>query len=275
LLLIFVLYLSLYTWNWKTHFLDRLTAYTGLELTGWILAPGKWLHSRLTAFWEHYFYLVGVREENDALRKELDRLRLVLAFSSEKVKEADRLEKLLGFKPPPEWDRKGARIIGHKLGPGAVLETVLIDLGEHDFVQLDWPVVTPRGVVGRIVKLGLNFSSVLLVTDPNSRIPVISSDSRVPAIAIGQGPAKPLTIAYVPQNAPLKQGDVFVTSGLAGIFPKGLPVARVTSVLRSDVSLFQVVEAEPIVQAKSQEEVLLLCPRTQVQVSEPAQKSNP
>jgi rod shape-determining protein MreC len=246
-----------------------------MELAGWILAPGKWLHSRLEAFWEHYFYLVGVREENEALYKELNRLRLLLAFSREREKEAERLEKLLGFKPPPEWDRKGARVIGHKLGPGAVLETVLIDVGKHDSVQLDWPVITPDGVVGRIFKPGLNFSSVLLLTDPNSRIPVISSESRVPAIAIGQGEAKPLSIAYVPQNAPLKQGDIFVTSGLAGIFPRGLPVARVTSVLRSDVSLFQVVEAEPMVQAKSLEEVFLLFPRVSGQASEPARKSNP
>jgi rod shape-determining protein MreC len=239
------------------------------------LAPGKWLHSRARYFWEHYFYLVGVREENESLRKEVDRLRLLLAFSEEKVKEAARLEKLLGFNPPPKWDMKGARIIGHKLGPGGILETVLIDLGKRDSVQLDCPVITPRGVLGRVFKLGLNFSSVLLITDPNSRIPVISSESRIPAIAIGQGPTKPLSIAYVPQNAPLKQGDIFVTSGLAGIFPKGLPVGRVTRVLRSDVSLFQVVEAEPMVQASSQEEVLLICPHIQVQSSESAQKSNP
>ena len=85
------LYFSIYTWNWKTGYLDRLAALTGLEVTGWILAPGRWLQSNVDEFWSRYVYLVGVRQDNEDLVLRVRELEQELARISEKAKSADRL----------------------------------------------------------------------------------------------------------------------------------------------------------------------------------------
>ncbi|MFP4168386.1 MAG: rod shape-determining protein MreC [Desulfonatronovibrionaceae bacterium] len=253
-----VLYLGLYTWNWKTHYLDRVAAHSGLEAAGWILKPGDYILDKVGTLWKRYVYLVDVRRENERLQKRLDRLQNAQHELRAKAEEAARLQGLLDFEPPPGWESQGARIVGHKMGLTGVLETVIVDKGGRDGVSRDQPVVCPEGVVGRIYKVSPNFSQVLLLSDPNSRLPVISSTHRVQAIATGQGPDSPLNVDYVPLNAPLDNEETLLTSGLAGVFPKGYPVAEVSGIQVSEVSLFQVVRAEPLVRIRSLEEVVIL-----------------
>lgn len=250
--------MSLYTWNSRTQFLDRLASYSGLEMVGWIIKPGKWVQARVLDSWESYVYLVEVHHENQILKEEIQRLRMEHARLSEEAASAQRLKRLLEFAPPPEWSRFGARIIAHGFGPLGTINTVIIDRGKLQGVLPNLPVVTPSGVMGRTFRTGLNFSSVLLLSDPNSRIPVISSETRVMGILAGQGYQKTLSLQYVHLNSPLREGELLVTSGLAGIYPRGLPVARVKEILRSDISLFLTVEAIPLVDSKDREEVLIL-----------------
>lgn len=251
-------YFSMYTWNWKTGFLDRLSAMTGLDIAGWVLAPGRWVQHNVDEFWSRYVYLVGVRQENEELVVRVRELEMDLARVSEKAKAADRMTSLLRFSPEPSWEKRGGRVIGQHLGPNAILETLLVDLGTAHGIRANDPVISPRGVVGRIIKPGLHFSSVLLLSDATSRIPVITSDGRVPAILQGQGPGAFLEVKFIPRNDPVSPGEILLSSGLGGVFPKGIPVARVVEVTPADVTLFQKVYAEPLLALRYYEELLVL-----------------
>jgi rod shape-determining protein MreC len=192
------------------------------------------------------------------LKQEVNILRMELFEIAEDAASVQRMERLLDFASPPDWSRSGARVIAHDFGPLGAVNSLMIDRGKFQKVSPNLPVVTPAGVAGRTFRTGLNFSSVLLLSDPNSRIPVISSETRVKGILAGQGYKKPLSLEYVHLNSSLNQGELLVTSGLAGIYPKGLPVARVKDILRSDISLFLIVEATPLVDFGNIEEVLVL-----------------
>ncbi|MFW5836504.1 MAG: rod shape-determining protein MreC [Desulfovibrionaceae bacterium] len=263
LLIALFAYLSVYTWNLRTGHVDALANYTGLEFIGLVVKPGQWAADEAVSFWERYVYLVGLKEENEKLRDELQDMRLRAAELHETAAAVQRLERLLHFSPHPAWVREGARVIMHRLGPEAALETLVVDKGRISGVAEDTPVAAPKGVVGRVMRAGASISTVLLLTDLNSRIAVRGGAHRSTGILIGMGPEAEeshplLQVRYVNLNAPLDVGETLVTSGLAGIFPPGLPVARVTSIERSSVSLFLDVRARPLVNLKRLEEVLLL-----------------
>ncbi|MGD9610349.1 MAG: rod shape-determining protein MreC [Desulfovibrionaceae bacterium] len=235
-----------------------MASHTGLEFARWILAPGKWVHDQATSFWNRYLYFVDIRRENDLLREELDADRQELARLRENATEVIRLRRLLSMTPPREWTSQGARIISQRLGPNAALETLLIDKGSSSGVGINTPVAVPEGIVGRVLRLSPSASTVLLITDPNSRIPVISQTNRTQGILKGEGPNRALAMEYVPQGAPVEEGEILVTSGLEEIFPKGMPVAKVIHVGRSGSSLFQVIDAEPLFTPRQLEEIGLL-----------------
>ena len=248
----------MYTWNWKTGHLNYLSTLVGLDLTGWILSPGRWIQHNANSLWARYIYLVGVRQENEELTQKVLDLEFETIRLAEKAKSADRMASLLRFTPEAQWDTRGCRVIGQKLGPNAILETILVDVGSLDGAQAQDPVVSTKGVVGRIIKPGLNFSNVLLLTDAMSKIPVITSTGRVPAIVQGQGAGAFLEVKFIPRNDEIAPGEILLTSGQGGVFPKGIPVARVIEVAPSDVSLFQKVYAEPLLILRSYEELLVL-----------------
>jgi len=252
------LYLSLYTWNLRTGYLDSLSTYTGLEIVGWTILPGKWLKARAGDFWTTYVSLVDARRENEELQQRLDLMASTLARSKEEAAEVKRLRSLLSFSPPPAWSSVGARVVAFHLGPHAALETLVVDKGEAAGIGLNTPVSSPKGVVGRILRTGPYFSTVLLMTDLNSKFGVIGQKNRTPGVISGKGIDNPLEVLYVPLNSPIEKDEMLITSGLDGIFPKGLPVAQVINIERSESSLFLVVKAKPLLDVKKIEEVMLL-----------------
>jgi rod shape-determining protein MreC len=252
------LYLSLYTWNLRTGYLDDLSSRTGLDIAGWVVRPGQWVTSQAVETWERYVYLVGLREENDLLKERVRQLRLEKLKLRERARTASRLETMLGFVAPPDWKASGARVVMHRLGPTAALDTVAIDKGTLNQVFDGQPVACLDGVVGRVLKAGFSNAQVLLLTDPNSRIAVQGDLHRSQGVLVGRGENEPLEVRYMNLNSEIEAGEMLVTSGMAGIFPKGLPVARVTDVRRSDISLFLTIIAKPLVDPAGLEEVLLL-----------------
>jgi len=260
LLLFFFVYLTIFTWNLKTGLIDKIVGYTGLEVVGWILYPGDWVYSKTKKIWEDYIYLVNLKKENNLLKEQIKRLKLEVIKLKKEEKEAQRLRKLLRFSPPKGWTVQGARIISQSIGPNGVLKTLIIDKGSKDKIKVNTPVITQDGVVGRVVKVGYHFSVVLLLNDLNSRIPVISFHTRTKGIIKGTGNTF-LKVLYIDQSAPLSQKEIFVTSGLANIFPKGLPVAKIVKIETHKGSLFKDVTALPLVNFKKLEEVLLLIPK--------------
>jgi len=257
-------YLLVYTWNVQTGALDRLAAWTGLEAVGWVLVPGQWVEQRSTQMWQRYVHLMDVQRDNERLRARVDSLRLENLALERRARATERLRRLLQMPARPEWRLTGARVIGHRQGPNGLLRTLIIDVGSAEGAREDLPVLTPQGGVGRVSRVSPHFSTVLLLHDPNSRIAVISDTTRTSGILVGQGAGSSLDVKYIPQNEPLKKGELLVTSGLAGIFPKGIPLARVRSVVHSELSLFQNVVAQPLLNPHRLEEVLLLHQRTAV-----------
>ncbi len=252
------LFLTLYTWNLRTGNLDALSAFSGLEITAQALKPGKWLARKASGVWDRYVNLAGLKQENDRLAAELDSLKLENMMLRDRTVAVQRLEKLLNFSPPAEWTALGGRVITHRLGPVGVLESLIVDKGSLSDIHPDTPVIVPQGVVGRVLRSSLTASTILLLSDSNSDIPVLGEKSRTPGILSGQGLGSFLDVRYVDINASIQEGELLVTSGLAGIFPKGLPAARVTSVERLGHSLFLSVTAEPLVNFDGLEEILLL-----------------
>lgn len=251
-------YLSMYTWNLRTGHLDALSSYTGLDISGFVLRPGIWVKDKVVGFWERYIYLVDLKQKNDDLTDEVSELKRTNMLMGGQAEAAARMERMLGFTPPERWEFSGARVIAHRMGPAGVLDTLAVDKGAAAGVEADMPVVTIDGVVGRILETGATMSTVLLITDSNSRIAVLGEHNRSPGMLSGQGYGQPLRLRFVNLNASIEPGELLISSGLSGIYPKGLPVARVTKVQRSDISLFLSVLAEPLVNVAGQEEILLL-----------------
>lgn len=252
------LYLSVYTWNLRTGHLDALSSYTGLDISGLVLRPGIWVSEKVVGFWDRYIYLVGLKQENDVLKGQIADLRRTNTLMGAEARSAERVGRLLGFTPPARWTSSGARVIAHSMGPAGALATITVDRGSTSGVENDQPVACLDGVVGRVLRTGAITSSVLLLTDANSRIAVLGDQNRSPGMLAGQGYGAPMQLRFVNLNALIDPGELLLSSGLSGIFPKGVPVARVTKVQRSDISLFLTIEAEPLVDMAGLEEVMLL-----------------
>lgn len=254
------IYLGLYTWNERTGYLNALAENTGLEIIGHVLSPANWLITGTSNIWSKYIDLVNVREDRDILQERLSNATVLIASMQKDKYELVRLRELMHFSTPKNWTLIGARVIGTRVGPQAVLNSLMLDKGFTSGATPGTPAVTTQGVIGQILRSSPNFSTVLLVNDPSCRIAIISQETRFQGIISGNGPGKPLDVHYVPPNAQVRIGEYLLTSGLDGLFPKGIPVAWVQSAKPSDTSPFQAITAWPIVHLNELEEVLLLQP---------------
>ena len=257
-IILLFLYLGLFTWNQRTGLLDALSVHLGLEATGAVLKPGLWLYDQVRGFYTHYIDLVGVRAENVALKAEVERMRGELGSLAENQAELRRLRTLLSLPDADVWKPVGARVIAGRIGPNAALESVTISRGYLSGGVPGAPVVTNQGVVGRVMRASANTSTVLLLTDPGSRIAVLSAENRTPGILAGRNTRLPMEMRFVTRNYTVRPGELLITSGLDGAYHKGLRVAKVLSVEPSDFSQFQNILAEPLVDIERLEEVLLL-----------------
>ena len=259
--LVFLLfcYLGLFTWNARTGYLDTIAERTGLEIVFYVLSPVIWVKDRAAAAWNDYVALVGVAEENTRLREELRRAHSQVTFSIEERAEIERLRELLLLDALHDRPAFAARIIAKRFGPQAVLRTFTVNKGFLDGAIVGTPVVTQNGVVGRVLRAAPHASTVLMVTDPDFRLAVISQKNRTPGILTGStGSGRLLEVAYVSQNAEISVGETLITAGVDGSFPKGIPVGIVTLVTPGNEILFQQVHARPVVNLAALEEVLLL-----------------
>ncbi len=250
----------MYSWNQRTRTLDELAASVGLELSGAVLKAMRATEDVVSGFWERYFDLVGVREENERLKARLADLESRLLANGEDLAELKRLRALIQLPVDKSWRPLGARVLAGRMGPNAVLDSITISRGYATGGRPGTPLVTHLGLVGRVLRASAHTATALLLTDPGSRIAVFSQNSRAPGILTGQGTDRMLEVNFVQRDAGVKQGEVLITSGLDGKYPKGIPVARVLSVAPSDYTQFMAIYAEPLVDLHNLEEVLLLEP---------------
>ena len=261
-------FLALYTWNMRTGYLDTVTERSGLEVTGHLLRPVVWVKDAVSGVWHQYITLVGVAEENTRLRDELRKAEQYLAFVREEQAELTRLRALMGLQAPEGWAAIGTRVLAGRFGPGAVLETVMIDRGFASGASPGTPVITHQGVAGQVLKASPDTAVVLLLTDRAFRTAVITQEGRVPGVIAGTGAHMNLDVRYMAPTAVVKPGEILITSGQDGNFPKGIPVARVISVQQATETLFLQVQAVPLVPLETMEEALLLS-QPQMRSSQP------
>ena len=206
-------------------------------------------------FWLSYFRLVGVQHENEQLKRKVDTLSRKNRWFREHLGTLGRLKELLQFKQTIDRPVLAAQVIGRD--PTGWFKSVIIDKGKRAGLNLSMPVVDARGVVGRIVSLSSNFAKVLLIIDQNSAVDCLVQRSRDRAMVKGSGTDK-CKLDYVLKSSDVVTGDIAVTSGFGGVFPKGLYVGRVRRVNKSSEGLFQEIEIEPFSDFSKLEEVLVI-----------------
>lgn len=210
--------------------------------------------------WYGYVDLVHVREQNLRLLRQNMRLAGEATRLTELERENTRLRRLLGFQQTLAERTVAAPIIAIGGNPSLV-RTVRIGQGTHAGVRAGQAVVTPEGVVGRTVAAGPGWADVMLLADPNSAVPVQVSRSRARATVRGTGSLEKTDLEHALRTDDIAEGDLLVTAGTGGIYPKGLPVARVTKVERKRYGMFQTATATPVVDLSKIEEVLVVVGR--------------
>lgn len=209
---------------------------------------------RAADLWTHYLYLVDTAEDNRRLLQQNSTLRTELNQLQEISLENERLRVLLDFKESQAGAMLPAQVIAEDAS--SWFRTVVIDKGFADGVLEGMPVVVAEGVVGRVIRNGPRESRVLLITDAASAVAALIQDNRARGICRGQGQS--LKFDFVLRKEEVNVGDAVITSGMGGIFPKGLLVGYVKSINRQDLGLFQGIEVTPAVDFPRLEEVLVL-----------------
>ena len=205
--------------------------------------------------WAKYFKGINSYNENIRLKKELTSLKMENSRYRELLATHQRLQQLLQFKDTIEQPLLAAQVIGRD--PSGWFRSVIIDKGEKSGLKVNMPVVNAQGVVGRLVSVSANYAKVLLIIDQNSAVDCIIQRSRDTGILKGYT-SKVCDLNYVLKTSDIVVGDVVVTSGLGGVFPKGVPVGLVIEVEDQDGEMFKNVSINPVVDFSKLEELLVI-----------------
>lgn len=207
--------------------------------------------------WKRYLFLVGIEGENRRIMQENALLRDELNRYREGYLEGIRLKNLLAIKDAFPNRAVAARVISSSWA--SVFKTVLIDKGTADGLRVGLPVVAAQGVVGRTFETSWHASRILLLNDENSNIDALIQQSRAQGILQGAGSAGG-SLKYISRAEKVQPGDVVLTSGLAGVFPKGLVLGAITVASLREGGLFQRIDVAPAVDFGKLEEVMVLIP---------------
>ncbi|MCS6897514.1 MAG: rod shape-determining protein MreC [Nitrospira sp.] len=224
-------------------------------VVSWPLRAIAGVRDGLANLWTGYVALRGVEAENRELRKEIEYLKGQNSQLREAAAATDRLAALLEFKQRFGIPTIAAQVIGRDTGNW--YRTIILNKGEAEGIRPDMGVMTPAGVVGRVVKTTAATSVVLLVTDPNNAIAGLVQRTRDEGIVEGtsNGLAR---LKYIPMLSDARPGDRVVTSGLVGGFPKGLAIGTITKIHKEDGGLFLSAELTPEIDSEHVEEVLVI-----------------
>ncbi len=235
------------TWNPAEQFVIEITA------------PFQKLIKQTTKsteeLWLNYFRLVDVHHENTQLKNEIHALKMANSRYRELLATQERLEELLQFKQTINRPVLAAQVIGRD--PTGWFKSVIIDKGKWAGLRLDMPVVNAFGVVGRVVSVSSNYAKVLLIIDQNSAVDCLVQRSRDRGMLKGLM-SEICKLDYVAKSNDITVGDIVVTSGLGGVFPKGLPVGRILDVKEISGELFKDIKIRTAVDFSKLEEVLVI-----------------
>jgi rod shape-determining protein MreC len=203
-----------------------------------------------------YVALRGANEEANECRVSLSQTQAEANSLREMEAENVRLKAMLSYSEESVDQEIVARVIG--LNPSAQFLSIRINRGEDDGVHVGMPVVTPDGAVGHIVRAVGNSSDVMLVSDPLSRIGGVLQRSRVRVSAVGTGNGHELKLDVVRKEDDVKDGDIVVTAGSDGIFPRGVKLGTLRAPERPAVGMFLHATLDPAVDFSRVEEVMVI-----------------
>ncbi len=204
---------------------------------------------------DRYALSVGAHREAGELRQEVAELKRELLAVEEVAQENRRLRALLEFKESTDLALEPARVVGRSAS--AWFRTIVLDQGSGDGVAVDSPVVTPAGVIGRVYEVSPSASRVLLITDPSSAVDAIVQRTRAQVVVEGRL-GSTCRLLYLARGDDAAVGDRVVTSGLGGVFPKGLLLGEITQVDATLGDVFQRAELAPSADFARLEEVFIV-----------------
>ena len=214
--------------------------------------------------------LRDLRRRNKQLESLVDELMIENVRLKEVEAQNEDLRKKLDFvETHPQYILKAAEVKGRVIGyePSNFMSILVIDVGKRDGIRKGMPVVTARGLTGHIHAVGTNWAKVLLIIDPSSSVAALAQSSRAPGVVSGHL-GQELFMNYIPQEQQISVGDVILTSGMGGNYPKSLLIGQVTEVQQRDIDTFQRAIVWPSVAFTQLETVLVITSFEQVDVEE-------
>ena len=229
-----------------------------------ILSPFQsaisWVGSKMSFMTSTVSDIMNVHEQNKLLQTEVEQLRAKNLAASEFEAENQRLRALLGYKQTAtQFDLVPARVIGREAASWSSM--IVVNCGTADGIANDMAVVTAMGLVGHVSEAGLNTSKVQLILDPRSSVGTLvqRAESRVAGIVEGDinNPTMPKMV-NIPKNSDVKIGDVIVTSGFGGVYPKGIVVGHVKDIQNDEGGLLKFGVIETTVDFQRLEDVAII-----------------
>ncbi len=210
--------------------------------------------------WRDHTELVGVKKENEKLRKELDQVREERTRLLSVMQENARLRAMIGYKDAhPRYQLELARVIARDVNE--FFRVVQISIDARNFmIQPDMPVVNSAGLVGKVTSVDGRYAQVLLTVDKRSSIDIVVQRNRARGVLTGSGEPRNYNchVGYLLRRDEVRVGDVLVTSGMDGVFPPDLVVGTITEVVTRTYGLYQDVKVEPAVDFQQLEEVFVI-----------------
>lgn len=204
--------------------------------------------------------LRDLRERNRQLETLVDQLMIENVRLKEAEAQNEDLRRKLKFAEAyPQYVLRAAEVRGRVIGyePNNFMSVLIVDIGRMDGVRKGMPVVTERGLVGHIHTVGANWAKVLLIVDPSSSVAALIQSSRAPGLVSGRL-GEDLVMDYIPQEDTVSVGDVVLTSGMSGNYPKSLLIGQVLEVEQRDIDPFQRAVVRPSVNFEKLETVLVI-----------------
>jgi rod shape-determining protein MreC len=205
--------------------------------------------------WKHYFFLVSVSRENDALRKSLAEAVGQVDACREILIANERLREYVGLLDESDHQAVAASVIARD--PSPWYRTLIINKGCDSGVVKGCPVVLPDGVVGHVLTASSGYAMVLLLIDRNCAVDALVQRTRTRGVVEGTSAAR-CVLNYLPRQEDVRAGDTIISSGFDGIFPKGLSIGYVSKIIRRNTGLFQEIEVVPFVDFNRIEEVMVI-----------------
>jgi len=226
-----------------------------MEVSSPFQKAGTFVIKTVQNVFQQYFFLVHLQRENTMLKQKVVDLQKETHQLNEMALANERLQRLLQFREKYALSSIAAEVIGQD--PSSWFKSLTINKGERDGIKKGMAVLTPEGVAGQILKASPYHSTVLLITDYNSAIDSIVQRNRAKAIVEGRGENR-CQLKYLLRTDEVMVGDIVVTSGLSGSFPKGLMVGEIRKVEKKGYGIFQYAELVPSVDLTRLEEVLII-----------------